>query len=244
VITKEFDVLPKRITDLRFETDQAAYQNDHEIFLSGKSIDKMPPTSVGIKLMHETMMAMQSDRDASKVRLGAGALFAKNFNPLRVQDGLAEGGFGHYFTKEQQRLHLNAMKRDYLTYFSNHLNRISDYCDNKSENIISDARSLFSFSGRMDGGQYYTAWLQPLDPWTSRLPLTIFGKEALGDKFERDYRALACAQKPAAFGKKYAPPEKLLSRAQKSWERTFIGLWTRSCTHFARSLTETPLSSN
>ena len=129
VVPTQFDLLSTEQTKLKFTSDQAAFQNDEEVFISQNSLDKMDEEAAAYKLMHESLMAMQEKRDAAKVRVLTGRIFAKKPSTKLMQEAAAIHGFGTYFSPaDLQRQRMTAAK-SYLNHFERLVKGAIVYCD-------------------------------------------------------------------------------------------------------------------
>lgn len=128
-IPREFNELPAELTGLRFESDQVAYQNDREVFVSIPSLNNLSEYSAAIKIMHEGLMAMQTERDVTKVRLANLKVMAPQPDAKEIQGALAENDFGIYFTDRQLKLIREEERKNYVSTLAAMLKGPSSLCD-------------------------------------------------------------------------------------------------------------------
>lgn len=130
VIPSDFDLLSLEQTKLQFTTNQAAYQNEKEIFVSQNSLDKMDEEAAAFKLMHESVMAMQKPPfKVSEVRLLTGKIFARGASAKSIQEAAAVNGFGVYFTKTQLQQQRGYLRLSYLEALDGYLKSNERLCD-------------------------------------------------------------------------------------------------------------------
>jgi hypothetical protein len=128
VIPRDFDELRRDQTKLRFDTTQAAYQNDSEVFLSQNALDQMDEEGAAYKLMHESIMSTQDVRDPIPVRAATGKIMAKGANPLTIQEAVAKARLGVYFTPGQMTAQRRQLQIAYLDHVAGILEEANQRC--------------------------------------------------------------------------------------------------------------------
>jgi hypothetical protein len=128
VVPADFDELTLEQKKLRFSTNQAAYQNDDEVFLSQNSLDQMDEEAAAYKLMHEAIMATQDVRDPIPVRAATGRIMAKGATPFTIQEGVARARLGVYFTPAQMEAQRHQLQIAYLDHVAGILEEASQRC--------------------------------------------------------------------------------------------------------------------
>lgn len=113
-IPAKFDLIEKDMIKTNFDTEQAAYQNDREVFVSRYSLDRMTDEAAAYKIMHEAVMAMQNPREVTAVRTLVSKIFDENPSAMKIQEAAAKNGFGMYFTQEQLKQQKRVVRLDYL----------------------------------------------------------------------------------------------------------------------------------
>lgn len=97
-IPQKIQELPSSVTGLDFSTDQTAFQQDAEIFVSEADLRKLSREVQGRLYLHEILMMTRPDKDGGAVRKMMAFLKKKNYAPAAVElsSALAQLGFGAF----------------------------------------------------------------------------------------------------------------------------------------------------
>jgi hypothetical protein len=113
VIPKTFNELSADRTGLHFETEQPAYQNEEEIFVSLPLLQKMTSKNRTALFQHEIIMTGISNKDErghASVRKIMHLMEKPGVTELEFCNNLSKYGFGNYMTKTEKENILSLKK--------------------------------------------------------------------------------------------------------------------------------------
>jgi hypothetical protein len=140
-IPKTFSELSDERTGLHFESEQPAYQNGEEIFVSIPKLNEMKPENRIALFRHEIIMtgiANKNEKGHEAVRKVMHLLARPEITGVELCNELSRLGFGNFMTKDEQD-NLSILSKDYQKEVANICNMKTDL--KESHNKISDIES-------------------------------------------------------------------------------------------------------